>query len=726
MLLYIISVVSSLIIATAVLLNNPKNKANIYFFLFVVTASLWLTGVFVPMVPDRLVVPLFKTAFMFSVLTAFSIYYFVQYLLEPKYKISRRDIPLFAVSIVNIFLVFTRYVTENVVRVSEGAAITVVPDRGPLYLITIITIFAPIVMSLIKLLRRIGRTRNHTKKTQLSLVLLAFSLAGIISFTTNVILTNIDVSTNYNQYSPTALLLITAIISYAMLWHHFFDMRVFAARATAYLLSLLILVTGSILILIGILTAVYGESNLTVPELSIVIFVTILFALTFHPVRLMFDRATNRIFFKYNYEPEHLINRLSSILAREIDLELVVAKSIELIQSTISPESIRFVVFKDGQVYIDKRYGKASHKAISRQSLKEVKGTVLSLDDIDGKEAGILKRYNSDIVLRLRTKKDVVGAVFFGPKKSGMIYNAQDIKVLSIMAKELAIAIQNSRYFEQIQEFNIKLQKEIALATAELRASNQKLKELDEAKDEFISMASHQLRTPLTSVKGYISMLLDGDAGKLKKEQKHLLEEAFASAQRMVYLIADLLNVSRLKTGKFVIESSRVSLDRLVQEEVNQLMPTAKSRKLKLNYRPPKHFPQVWLDETKTRQVIMNFIDNAIYYTPAGGKIDVILVIRKDEIEFKVKDTGIGVPKNQQHKLFNKFFRADNARRARPDGTGLGLYMARRIITAQGGAIIFNSQEGKGSEFGFSFSLKKVGKAPSRPKEPVKATATPR
>ncbi len=183
-------------------------------------------------------------------------------------------------------------------------------------------------------------------------------------------------------------------------------------------------------------------------------------------------------------------------------------------------------------------------------------------------------------------------------------------------------------------------------ATKKLRHANEKLKQLDETKDDFISMASHQLRTPLTSVKGYISMVLEGDAGKINHKQRDMLGQAFFSSQRMVYLIADLLNVSRLKTGKFIIEPTPVNLAKVVKEELEQLEETADSHSLKLTYDKPKSFPELMLDETKIRQVIMNFVDNAIYYTPGGGHITVHLLDKKETVELRVEDDGIGVPKS--------------------------------------------------------------------------------
>lgn len=285
---------------------------------------------------------------------------------------------------------------------------------------------------------------------------------------------------------------------------------------------------------------------------------------------------------------------------------------------------------------------------------------------------------------------------------AGFLVTAQEIPerdktLLDRLSESVGIAIDNRLLFEENRRVLLQLQR-----------SNTKLKELDETKDDFISMASHQLRTPLTSVKGYLSMVLEGDAGKLTETERKMLGQAFFSSQRMVYLIADLLNVSRLKTGKFIIEPSPVNLADMVEQEIAQLTETASAKQLTLTYKKPKSFPTIMLDETKTRQVIMNFADNAIYYTPAGGHITVELVDKPAVIELRVVDDGIGVPKAEQHHLFTKFYRAGNARKARPDGTGLGLFMAKKVVTAQGGAIIFESREGQGSTFGFTFSKTKL------------------
>lgn len=300
-------------------------------------------------------------------------------------------------------------------------------------------------------------------------------------------------------------------------------------------------------------------------------------------------------------------------------------------------------------------------------------------------------------IVKIFAQNKVIGLLFIGMNEPAKSVKLEELEQLGRIGEATGIALDNKLLTEQYSSLLKSLQR-----------SNDKLKALDEAKDEFVSMASHQLRTPLTSIKGYVSMVLEGDAGKINESQRQMLGQALFSSQRMVYLISDLLNVSRLKTGKFIIESKPVYLPELVESELNQLVEGANAKNIALSFEKPKKFTMMNLDDMKLRQVVMNFTDNAIYYTPNGGKITLTLKDKKDSVEFTVRDTGMGVPKNEQHKLFAKFYRADNARKARPDGTGLGLFMAKKVIIAQGGSILFCSKEGKGSTFGFTFPKDKL------------------
>jgi signal transduction histidine kinase len=233
-----------------------------------------------------------------------------------------------------------------------------------------------------------------------------------------------------------------------------------------------------------------------------------------------------------------------------------------------------------------------------------------------------------------------------------------------------------------------------------------KLKRADKAKDEFMSLASHQLRTPLTSIHGYSSMLMDGDFGELNDKQKYAMSEVMGSAERMAFLVSDLLNVSRLQSGKFMIEIEEADLKEMAEKEVDSLRVLADSHDVKLVLlKMAKNLPTLMIDSKKVSEVMANMIDNAIFYSSAGSTVEISVVKNKDFLEFRVKDHGIGVPKSEQDDLFTKFFRASNARTKRPDGTGIGLFLARKVIVEQGGEIILHSVEGEGSTFGFRLPI---------------------
>ena len=240
-----------------------------------------------------------------------------------------------------------------------------------------------------------------------------------------------------------------------------------------------------------------------------------------------------------------------------------------------------------------------------------------------------------------------------------------------------------------------------------LAVANDKLRELDTAKTDFLSMASHQLRTPLTAAKGYLSLFLEGDYGEISPKQKDTLNKLYANNDRMAQLIEDLLNITRIESGRMEFNFSKCHIEDICREVVDSLMLKAKGLDLYLNYEPPKEpLPELMIDGPKVREVISNVVDNAVKYTPSGG-VTVKVVVRpkvKDEISDYVRvtvtDTGIGIPATELPYLFAKFSRGKDLTRLNTGGTGLGLYVAKNMIENNGGKIWVESDgEGKGSKF---------------------------
>lgn len=225
---------------------------------------------------------------------------------------------------------------------------------------------------------------------------------------------------------------------------------------------------------------------------------------------------------------------------------------------------------------------------------------------------------------------------------------------------------------------------------------------IEKLKSEFISVAAHQLRTPLTAIKWALQMVKDGDVGTLNQEQQSMLEKGFVSNQRMINLVNDLLDASRIEEGRFRYDVQQVSAEDLIMDLANEFDHSFKERKIEFHVNvPPTKMPALFGDPQKLRMVFQNLIDNAIRYTKSGGSITVSLSYDPPSgmILFQVTDTGVGIPESQRERIFSKFFRADNVVRMQTEGSGLGLFIVKNIVESHHGSISFESEEGKGTTF---------------------------
>jgi len=583
-------------------------------------------------------------------------------------------------------------------------------QTGPLYFVFLAYILAFFVAMIIAIVAS-WRRSDRENRSRLGFLIFGIVAMAIFISLTNLVLPLITGQNNLAKYGALFTLIFVGATAYAMIRHSLFDIRAVVARSFTYALT--IITIGGVY---GVLAfGVIGQylfsatiKQISLPQQFINTTLAVVLAFTFQPIRRFFQKVTDQIFYRDKYDPQKLLNDISLILASEIEIDEVSSKVCKQLKDTMHLQSVGVVVLDKSQVLYET---KSLARALRERELGELKKlgkTLVYANRLEkGERLDTLTKLGVSVSAALKTSNQFIGYLLIGEKKSGDIFNTSDLETLKIVAGELSIALENAIAYSEIQQFNQTLKDKISKATISLRKANDQLKELDVAKDEFISLAGHQLRTPLTTVKGYVSMLNDGDFGELSKEQKSSIELALDGSNRMARLIDDLLNVSRMEAGKFFIDASKVDLGKIVPEELQLLKTFANSKNVLIKYRAShKPVPVMRLDDNKTRQAIMNLIENAIQYSPrTGGVVEVELQQKDESIVFTVKDNGIGVPKDQQAKLFNKMFRASNAKEIRPDGTGLGLFLVKRVIEDQGGKIIFESKPAKGSLFGFSIPI---------------------
>lgn len=283
---------------------------------------------------------------------------------------------------------------------------------------------------------------------------------------------------------------------------------------------------------------------------------------------------------------------------------------------------------------------------------------------------------------------------------SGILFLRTIERVRIITAATLIIVFVLGYILIKSVQREVSQREKIENLAKDLERANEKLRELDQMKSEFLSLATHQIRSPLTAIKGYSSMMLDGDYGEFPIKARNAVRTIMTSSQNLINIVGDFLDISRIEQGRMAYNKEIFEIGELVKEALDEIMPNIKKAGLEIKTKIPENFSaKTTLDKGKMKQIISNLIDNAIKYTPKGS-INISLENQGQKTIIKIKDTGIGIEEKDIDKLFTKFTRTKDAFKTNVLGTGLGLYIAKKMMEAQGGNIHVESDGlGKGSMF---------------------------
>jgi len=708
-----ITAFTSVFLGIIVYLKNKKSLVNKLFGFYAITVFIWSFSYVIWLLQDNPVSALFWSRMLNMGAAMIPIAYLHWVLVFLKKDKEKKSILIFGYILTFIFVLFS-FSNSYVKEVTPISIFPYWPQAGWLYYIYLVFNYVGMVFYGSYLLYRGIRANTGFYKEQIRYAF-AGSVIGFIGGATN-----FPLMLGINLFPPMGNPLVIAYpicFAYAIIRHRLMDIKFVLRKSYVYLVSF-----SSILILTA---AVKYILDLYFPDISSQadFIILILAILAFPAIKDYFYRLGNKYFFSSLYDSREVIAEISDKLRTTLEARRIYDFIYESLNNALHFKAFGILGYNAKGGYYLAQYNKGFNlggqkKFLENEELHKIfisQNEAMVIEEIKRSHYNrktketidMLEKLEVDILVPLNVKDKTIGLIALGPKESGDMYNDEDLRVLKVVSAQAAIAIENALLYEETLNFTVKLKKEVAKATEDLRIANEELKKLDQAKSDFISIASHQLRTPLTVIKGYISMMLEGNFGQLTGEEKKSLEKVYDSGERLIRLVENLLNISRIESGRLQFNYEVMPLEEIVESVVEELANAAKKKGLRLNYeRGEKPLPKIKIDEEKIRQVVMNLTDNAIKYTKKGS-ITVSLKKVGENIRFCVSDSGLGISKEDLPNLFKKFSRGEGTSTIHTEGTGLGLYVAKEMVEAHQGKIWAESKgRGRGNKFCFEIPIK--------------------
>lgn len=327
----------------------------------------------------------------------------------------------------------------------------------------------------------------------------------------------------------------------------------------------------------------------------------------------------------------------------------------------------------------------------------------ISLQDIAHKESiNKLFKVVYFVISPILPKEGDSGFLLVGTESTDTLLTEGDEELVTILSNQIGQALENARLFEKIWIAQQELEKKVEERTKELSQLLEEIKKVSKRKTDFISAVSHELRTPLTAIKGYAAILLSEKLGQIPEAVKERLDKINRHSDELTNLVNDLLDISRIESGKIIMKQEIQDLKDIVDGVVDLLSMQLKAKDIKLDIHIPKDTSQIKVDPSQIERVFINLMGNAIKFTPHKGRITVRTLLQDGFIQTDISDTGIGIPEEAINAIFDEFYRVDNAINQQVKGTGLGLSLVKHIVEAHKGKIWVKSKLGQGSTFSFT------------------------
>lgn len=704
----LVASVTNLFLGFFVYFRNPQRLTNRYFILLSASIVGWIITLFLYYFISQHKPLVFIGRLNYAISLPMT-YFFLNLVLNfPKVTISLPKVisrlnAFFTFAVVILSLTTSLIGKDEIARGTERIAV-----YGDLYILWAVVFFGNLILALILLGVKIKKSHGLVR-IQLLYLLIGFLLFILVGATTNVIIPYFN-NYSFQQFGPLSTIFFIGFTTYAMVKHRLMNIRIILAKSIAYVFLIFLIVGFYISIMIWIGHTVFGiqiDLNVTIYYALLTIFA----AFSFNPIKKFITLKTERLFYKKPYSSNQLLAELSTVLATNFGIEGMTTQTLTEITGEMKISKGAFYVYgRDNNLLPSYSVGYKDTELLDEQTVKhlsKLEKTILIQEDQDeGDLKNTLVEHDIFILSILKIQGKATGILVFSEKLTGQAYTEEDIEIIEIFSSEVAIALENAKAYEEIRNFNIDLERKIAEATADLRHANSKLRELDKVKDEFISITSHELRTPLGIIRGYLWMIMQ-NAKKIPKDLQEDVHIAIESTEHLIALVNDMLDVSRIEMKRMSLNAEKVIMKDVIDAVSAELLPLAKDKGIVLHSKCGK-VPEFTSDKGKIHQILINLAGNAIKFTPNKGTVSIEAFEENKSVIMKVTDTGIGIKKEDQDKLFTKFGRLDTSYTAvsKTVGTGLGLYITKKMIDMLKGKISFESEFGKGTTFIVSFPVK--------------------
>jgi signal transduction histidine kinase len=429
-----------------------------------------------------------------------------------------------------------------------------------------------------------------------------------------------------------------------------------------------------------------------------------IFAIAFSPIRYALEEFIRQMFPETDYNSHQLIKKLNTISYSSLTLHNFSGTFFTELESGLEITELAFVFFKPNAGYVIKT--NSHFKNLQNLSKTEINTLIEAIGHhtniihkLPNDDANhILKTFSIKLLVPLTNNNNLVGILLLGDKFNQRPYTTKDVKVLNAVAPKIGFAVKNAYQYEQVFKKNTTLIHELKSTNDQLRRANSQLRHDDKLKDEFVYVATHELKNPVTAMKGYLSLIQEGSYGEIPNKLKKAVNQIESSNQQLINLLNNLLQIARAEAQTLEIKTQPVTICDVIEKVIYDLKPLANQKKLQIDHSCPNPAIKVMADSDRLREILNNLISNAIKYSDQGT-VTLTHEIVHDKLHTEVKDQGVGIAKKDQEKIFTRFFRVEEEAAKGIPGSGLGLFIVKQLLEKMGGKISFKSKLGSGSTF---------------------------